>query len=366
MKCLSCNSENLFHSKNYSSFYRITSDAKPFNKNGNLFLCLNCSLAQKKIDKQYKLEIESIYENYQPYLFSNGDEQKVFSQKSGIFQERSKFIYELVKKFPIEKNFNLIDIGCGNGVTLKNFKDSNLDLYGYEYDNKNYKLLSGINNFKSLFTNNIDEIEIKFDYLLMIHSLEHFLDPKDFLLKLRNLMHNDSLLLIQVIDNEFNPFDFLITDHVTHFTKYSLYNLIDTLGFEVIYLDNLISKEISLIVKKNMNFNININLTQNNLFFNQSIEFLSDINQVLERIKETNYDNYGIFGTSISSLWAYYNVKDKIKYFVDEDKSKIGKLIYGIPVIHPLEIKQNNSIIMPVAPLVSKKIISKYPFINIV
>ena len=58
-------------------------------------------------------------------------------------------------------------------------------------------------------------------------------------------------------------------------------------------------------------------------------------------------NNLVIFGTTIEASFVYHLIPDRIQFFVDENPLKIGSIFQGKPVIHPSELSEISSCIVP-------------------
>ena len=86
--------------------------------------------------------------------------------------------------------------------------------------------------------------------IVLIHTLEHIVDPVNFLIKTRRLLNKDGKLLIEVPDFNTSPFDILVADHSSHFVKENINQIAQKAGFKKIYMENnILPKEISSIFK---------------------------------------------------------------------------------------------------------------------
>ncbi|GAB1465755.1 hypothetical protein MASR2M54_12550 [Aliarcobacter cryaerophilus] len=68
------------------------------------------------------------------------------------------------------------------------------------------------------FFNSNDFVK-QFDYISLIGVLEHVPNPKEFLIDIKNIMHEDSYILIEVPNFENNKSDLLTVDHLSKFTE---------------------------------------------------------------------------------------------------------------------------------------------------
>jgi hypothetical protein len=65
--------------------------------------------------------------------------------------------------------------------------------------------------------------------------------------------------------------------------------------------------------------------------------------------------SFGIFGTSINALWLFGELELDVKFFVDEDPSRVGKKLYGRPVIDPSQVRPGSTVYLPfITPLAEK------------
>ncbi|MDX8413700.1 MAG: methyltransferase domain-containing protein, partial [Mariprofundales bacterium] len=196
--CQICGTPQLCEVANFTSLHRITSDCRNFSKGGHLFVCRGCGGVQKKPDKKWLDEIREIYSHYEVYYQSGGDEQIVFDRISGSPRRRSDVITaHLLAGNHFVHTGHVLDVGCGNGATLRAMSSAleKWNFSGYELGDCDIKQLSGINGFSSLYTGELDAIRKTFDLITMIHALEHFPSPLEYLMKLHALVGKGKLFI---------------------------------------------------------------------------------------------------------------------------------------------------------------------------
>lgn len=156
---------------------------------------------------------------------------------------------EIFKKYlNIEKPY-LLDVGCGMGDMLEFFKEKGFDVFGVEPSKDAIKLCEekGINIFNGDINSFVDNCENKFDIINLTNVLEHVPYPNDILLKCKDLLNNNGIIRIQV-PNDFNEFQnaakesysldswwVSVPDHINYFNINSLSNLLEKIGFDIIY-----------------------------------------------------------------------------------------------------------------------------------
>ena len=359
--CLVC--EGFVEEKSvFRTLPRVTSDCKPFPAGGKLAVCKSCSLVQKYNDSKWNNEIKSIYKNYTIYSLANGSEQLIFTD-DGAFPRSQKLVDYFLNNVTVPSEGELIDLGCGNGAALNNFSNrlENWKFDGFELDDRNLHSYKKIVNFRDLICSNNNLLSSKYDIISAIHSLEHVPDPILFFENIHKISKPNCKILIQVPNVMTSPFDVLVADHLTHFTPETLTFLAEKTGFEVISIsDRILPKEITMIMQKARKTNIpdiksKINLNE---FIKDQLLWLEDLTIKAEKFS-TKIEKFGVFGTSISAMWIYGKIGKNIKFFVDEDPTKVGKKIDDIIVFHPKDVPNNSQILVPLSTIIRSKIINR-------
>ena len=62
---------------------------------------------------------------------------------------------------------------------------------------------------------------------------------------------------------------------------------------------------------------------------------------------------FGIFGTSISGMWLYGDLRDVVEFFVDEDPSRVGHFYEGRPILAPADTPADSIVYIPLNPDIS-------------
>ena len=119
------------------------------------------------------------------------------------YKKRTRPIERRLEKiFHLLQNFSgtLLEIGAGDGEFLYLVKESfpNIELFSMDQDQntaaerKKY-VTQDFANMPELL-----KVDKKFDVICFFHVLEHIIDPASFLADISKLMHNSSLLIIEI------------------------------------------------------------------------------------------------------------------------------------------------------------------------
>lgn len=355
--CHVCNSK--IKEFEYDKYTFVTSDCRPIKDNNLLFgQCEQCGLIQKIITSIYKENTKNIYENYDIYAQGGGAEQLVFDE-DGTSKARSEQIIKYMQKhLEISRTGKLLDIGCGNGSFLSTFNKfyNQYELSGAELNEHNKQQVLSIDKVQSFYTCNIDRIEKQFDIVTLIHTLEHIENPVVFLKKIATRLNRDSFLIIQVPEINKSPFDLMIYDHLSHFTKNSLIYLLESSGYKVLKTGNPVNKEITIIAQICSNNEKTAKPLLENIF---KIEIIFDYLE--QTIVQSNNlkGKCAIFGSSIAATWLSSQLNE-VSFFLDEDLNRIGKNLLEKPIIHPTNLPQGYQVIMPLPQASASSIAERY------
>jgi len=236
-------------------------------------------------DKPSKESLSEYYrEKY--YQTSKGKYKKSYTPSELKFIEN-----KLERKFEIlndhinnTEQCGFLDIGCGEGWALNFFYNKGLKVFGIDYSSH------GCNSFnpemiKFLKTGDIYQIidemiseRVKFDIIQMDNVLEHVLEPQEIVVKLKNLLSDIGICIIEVpndystlqkylFENEKinSPFWVGAPDHISYFNKEGLTKLFHQNHFNMVQLStdfpidiNLLNEDTNYYLNKNKGRNVHI------------------------------------------------------------------------------------------------------------
>lgn len=364
--CLICGAAALKSVTGFAALARITSDCRPFAKGGYLAVCQKCGAVQKRPDATWLQEISVIYAQYAAYYQSGGDEQIVFDRVSGNPRRRSDvFLERMVANGDWPAAGSALDVGCGNGATLSSMSTAlpGWSINGFEIGEGALTRLQAIRGFRKLFTGSIESIKESFDLVTMIHSLEHFPSPKAVLDEVLPLVGGK--LFIEVCNVEENPFDILIADHLMHFSPGTLARLLENRGFApAIVATDWVPKEISALAEKQSSSapprpqSRETDSTAGEKIHRRIETYVDWLNMMVNTVMECSRGDrpFGIFGTSIAATWIAAQLGSRVKFFVDEDESRVGKQHMQCPILHPNDVPPDSTVYLALAPGIAEVI----------
>jgi SAM-dependent methyltransferase len=355
--CELCRATALVEFLDYGALPRVTSDSKPFPPGGRLAVCEECGAVQKLADPVWLGEIDKIYGAFEIYHQAGGAEQPIFDIGGAGGRPRSvRLMDHLVDELALPETGRILDFGCGNGAALASFgkRRPGWRLCGSELSDATLPALKRIANFERLYTCPPEEIADTFDLVILIHALEHVIDPVKVLASLAGLLGAGGRVFVEVPDNAQTPYDLLVADHMTHFTPDSLGYAAALAGYRTHFLsDAVLPKELSWlgqpaagVVAEKPAPAPGVLLVERHLQW-----LLRQAGQA--RALAAAHRPFGIFGTSISATWLDTLLQGQVDFFVDEDRMRVGREHMGRPILGPEQAPQGAVVFVPLIPRVA-------------
>lgn len=362
--CILCKGRTIEISQ-FRELNNVTSDTKPYPNITSLTCCEVCGHVQKDVNEYFRQCVKQIYKDYEIFKLSGGVEQVMFSADGA--ESRSKILAKWLKdQISLDSSHSILDFGCGDCSALCSFAEifPEAKLFGYEIEHMPRPKTNNLPNFKEIIVSDKFEPIRKFDFISLIHCLEHLENPKEALINIHNFLTDEGYIFIEVPDINKSEYDILIADHVSHFSLDMLIELVEAVGFEIVCsTSTAIAKELTILAKKSVPKAQNIK--PNRSRFVKNIDYVSNLVNVhiktISKCKSIIKDEkkIGIFGSSIAAMWLWGELKKGVSLFIDEDANKHGSTS-EFDIISPQKVKEGYTVIVPMAQEVADKIVSKY------
>lgn len=307
LHCPICKGELLPPAKSLFDFRNIVSDCRHYKRGRSVAACPRCGMFCRVLADG--VSFDDVYKNYS--TLAQGDQMNFDDGMQG----RTAKILSTLSLGDVK---TVLDIGSGNGGGLRELQTRFFGAVGYDPHS----------NVKDVLK---DRPMGKFDLITMFHVLEHVEDLREMLQFIKGGLTDNGRLLIQVPYALKWPFDFIIADHLWHFTMQSLKLLLQKNGFEVISINNdIIEKEITCIARGKWTAQeaIEPNYESANMFY--AIQWLCDYERSLRRIIMP----VAVYGAAPAAAWAASVLESMAEEHIDDNPKLIGTKLNGRP-IHP-------------------------------
>lgn len=216
--------------------------AYPLHTRCDIIQCKNCNYIGSKIRFDDD-ELNLIYQDYrsESYVRDRAKFEPNYPEQNGPLSHDLLHIKTRIENLSnlllsssinINKIKTLIDYGGGEGQFIPEIIQADRKII---FDPSNKSLKNGLESIS-----NVNDLPVA-DFVMLCHTLEHLSYPKDILIKIKNVLHQGSLLYIEVpleIANDHALMDHEIPrithEHINRFTTQSLSTLLDIAGYKVI------------------------------------------------------------------------------------------------------------------------------------
>lgn len=360
-RCHLCAFDELCILPSYEALHRVTSDCKPWPPGGQLAVCRRCGGAQAVISQQWQEEARQIYDRYTIYHQGDGAEPSAFDAATGAAGSRSsQLLSRLEQELPFRSHGRLLDVGCGNGTTLRVFSERNpgWSLAGLDINDHYQSIVTSIPGVDAFYMGTITGVPGQFDVIILLHSLEHIVEPVRFLAELWHKLVVGGTLVVQVPDCWRNPFMFLVADHAAHFFKSELCATVTSSGYDVlIAADDWVEKELTVVARKGAaarssrsSASARNNIAAVSERLQWLIETLDEARELAER------EPIALFGTSIAATWLTAELGDRVVFYVDEDPHRAGQSHLDRPIYSPDRAPGNAPVLIALPPVMAARV----------
>ncbi|MCL6611784.1 MAG: class I SAM-dependent methyltransferase [Peptococcaceae bacterium] len=224
---------------------------------------MNCSVIKNsfgffELKKKPTTETLKKYYSEKYYQEAKGSYKHIYSEEELMYvtnkiEQRYAIISKYLNNGLNDRNF--LDIGCGEGWALKYFSEKSWNVTGLDYSDYGCRAHNPEMTPKLLIGDVNDSIiklvkkKLTFNVIWLDNILEHVLNPLELLIKIKKLINNDGILVIEV------PNDFSITqmqllkkgyisdafwianpDHISYFNMEGLVNICNKAGWSCLYI----------------------------------------------------------------------------------------------------------------------------------
>ena len=352
-KCLICGEQSLFEFINFGKVALAGSflkKKKDFNKEKkyplSVAFCKNCKSTQ--VTKNINTGIF-----FEDYFYASSQIKTLLNHFVDFSKELSKFIKN-------KNNKSILEIGCNDGVLLKNLNIKAFDKIVGIDPAKNIvnkiKLprINIINNFFSYkISRKIKNIHGKFSLIIASNVFAHSHKIVDITKGINNILDDNGVFIFEVHYSKNiilkNQFDMIYHEHVFNYSLSSLKNLLKICNLKIFDIkfikthggsirvysckDDNKQYQIKKRVLKILEVEKKLGLNDLKKYdeFNKTITLNSKkYREILEKLKKQKFKiaGYGASGRA-NTVLQYCKIRKYLDYMIDDSKYKIGSYTPG-------------------------------------
>jgi 2-polyprenyl-3-methyl-5-hydroxy-6-metoxy-1,4-benzoquinol methylase len=333
-----------------SSGMSITSVRSVHGTSLTVYMCPSCFHVQKPAlqstdtyyDKDYRISLES---DEFDQLYDKVENKCIY---------RTDYQAELVlNSVDVPFKARILDYGAGKASTLMKISALRPDLVPYVFDvSDTYKKYWQVLSREQQATYNIPRSWENAFSLVMAHFvLEHVEDPCRFFSNIADLLTDEGYLFFTVPNILTNPGDFIVADHINHFSFSSITTALKNTSLSIVTIDKSIFRGAIVCVAK-------LNVKSTPADHNDSSDFTGDISKIVrywldfDRHLDRTAKRYmsastAIFGAGVYGSYIAAKIKDSVllRCFLDNSPHLINSRHMGFPVFAPHDMPEDIRVI---------------------
>jgi SAM-dependent methyltransferase len=171
-------------------------------------------------------------------LLDHDDEDQIYEIRNGQIVYRTEHqLAVLTRKLPLAPGTRLLDYGCAKASMPKRMLAQQPELQVHLFDvssmyREHWRRF--LTDERCAVDTTPDSWQGSFDVVTSFFALEHIPEPQPTVYKIRSLLREDGCFYGIVPDTVGNYSDFVVVDHVNHFTPSSLFLMLRKAGFRSI------------------------------------------------------------------------------------------------------------------------------------
>ena len=307
-KCSICNKKHLLTKIKLPKLKFITSDGKALSHTKTYSICPNTQFLYANTSPSWTKIIKKIYSNY---------ELNFDGVTKGKTTREEIIATKVKKKLPNIKT--ILEIGPGSGALLSKLNNlNNLDFIdAMDLNTKNLKYFKKINAFRKFFKN-IYDIKIKYDLIILSHSLFHITDLRNKIYYLIKQLNKNGYILIVNPDPLKYPILPFIYEIFSFSSKKNILSFFKGFGMHLKYEEKKnLKNELFLILKKDKIVKKNkLDKKFINNFYNVQI----NLEKKIKNLKNNRCLN--IRGMGLKGNFLFLNLKNNVYKIFDNNLKK--------------------------------------------
>lgn len=306
--------------------------------------CVRCSHIQT--DKLP--DLEAYYDHEYNILVESEEEDQIYQVVDGKPVYRTDHQMEvLLSKVTPPADAQVLDYGCAKGASLRKLKQLRPDTIPYLFD-----ISTRYIEFWSAFVSPDNWATYtppthwasRFDLVTSFYALEHMARPQEALAVISKMLKPGGMFYGVVPNVATNPADFIVADHVNHFTASSLQRLLEESGFRILSIDDLAHDGAFIFIAQLGAWAASAKTTETvsyseverlAKYWNRARTTVQEFEAANDKIGRAAIYGSGFYGTFIATCLRDLS---RVECFLDQNPHRQGKLLLDRPIVAPAQI----------------------------
>jgi SAM-dependent methyltransferase len=336
----------------------------PVDEPLSVYLCENCGHGQSD-----NIDFDQYYSKEYRFELQSAEHDQLTAVVDGVKIYRADVqVQAVLTLLDIPRHARILDYGAAKASTLKKLCAQRPDVIPSVFDvSEEYAVLwdEWIPKDRQAFYKVPQDWSGQFDAVLCFFALEHVEKPNDIYADLARLLAPGGKILFVVPNPLANVGDFVVLEHVNHYTQSSIARLAENASLRIVdYSDQLFPGAHVVVASREGEQVTRVSTSAEEIDrMKAAALFMRELQmRVIEKAKDGKpavIYGAGVYGNYIATRVERYGV---VKAFVDRNPQLWGMSDFGIPVVGPENLPEGVGIVYAgVNPLRARDWLSNIP-----
>lgn len=319
---------------------------------------------------------ETFYETDYRILLDDEDEDQIYVTRGDEIVTRTDHqMAVLTQKIELKPGISVLDYGCAKAAMARKIISAvpGIDMHVFDVSRMYEPFWD---KFVAKDRQAIHETAVnwneRFDLVTSFFALEHITDPRSAMGHISRLLRPGGQFYMIVPDVTGNAADFIVIDHVNHFTTTSAARLMADAGFGEIVVDAqshrgaiivTARKPVSAVAESNV-------ATDTSPIRKKAHELAAFWSTAADAVRanEARADRekgIAIYGSGFYGAFIYANLErpETVTCFLDQSPWQQGKSMFGVPIIAPQDMSADvGTVFVGLNPVIARDVMSTQPW----
>jgi SAM-dependent methyltransferase len=317
-------------------------------------------------------QTEAYYANEYKILLNHEDEDQIYEVNNGEIVYRSAHQMSVLNhKIKIKSGYKILDYGCAKATMAKILleRNPNLDFHFFDVSEMYLSYWKRLVKPEKWAVGNTPlNWLLKFDLITSFFSLEHISELRQVVEHIASLLKEDGTFYAVLPDTFGNVADFVVIDHVNHFTHNSIFRLFQDAGFKFIEVDDESHRgALVVIARKHGEVEECPPLADLKFKVHELAHYWSDVTTQISNAEAGQSGSAAIYGSGFYGAFIYSCLKSPatIQFFLDQNPYQQGRKLFDVPIIAPDELPEGiKTLYVGLNPKIAQQVMGTQTFIN--
>lgn len=346
----------------------LTSLCQLYPANTQVWFCENCG----HILSDSLAQTEEYYANSYKILLNHDDEDQIYEViDEKVIYRTDHQLKVLLNKLKLQNGQKILDYGCAKATMAKKLlvQMPELDFYFFDVSQMYHNYWERLTAPENCAVNHTPTSWIHhFDLITSYFSLEHIPNLRQSVQHIASLLKDEGVFYAIVPDTFGNIADFVVVDHVNHFTVASITRLLQDEGFVSIEVDAQSHRGALIVVAcKQGERSQKSSLSDLPSKVQELAQFWNNLDKRIAEAEIIQSGSAAIYGSGFYGAYIYSHLRNPatIQVFLDQSPFQQGRTLFDVPIVSPTELPETiKTLYVGLNPTIARQVIASQEYLN--